>query len=375
VVGELGSVSIRLLIGRNFMLAGNKFCGSHAPLLLLCLVLAVSCRSHPGTPAKTAPIDCLIPTPASVIRAEGKFLLQPWTNVLAEGDRPEIRDVGEYLAARLRPATGFPLEVRAATADATKGDIRLTAAKGDPGLDEEGYELKISPDQVLLSAFGSEGLFRGVQTIRQLLPAAIEKPTQQAGPWEIAAGTIKDRPRFAWRGAMLDVARHFFKVSDVRRYIDEIAYYKLNRLHLHLSDDQGWRIEIKSWPRLATYGGSLQVGGGPGGYYTRADYKEIAAYARSRYIMVIPEIDMPGHTNAALASYAGLNCNECEFLSLAAGGVAVARRVPVSAKIAARHCRPGSNRIPAIRVNRGSLRGNPLGKPVALTLPSVAASI
>jgi hexosaminidase len=118
-----------------------------------------------------------------------------------------------------------------------------------------------------------------------------------------------DSPRFEWRGAMLDVARHFFSVDEVKRYIDLIAIYKVNRLHLHLADDQGWRIEITSWPNLTTVGGSTEVGGGPGGFYTQAQYSEIVSYARDRFITVVPEIDMPGHTNAALASYAELNCD------------------------------------------------------------------
>jgi hexosaminidase len=176
-------------------------------------------------------------------------------------------------------------------------------------LGEEGYELTITPERVSLAAYRPAGMFWGVQTIRQLLPPAVECSTAQAGPWEMAAGTIRDCPRFVWRGAMLDVARHFFGVADVKRYIDLIAGYKLNRLHLHLSDDQGWRLEIRSWPRLATHGGSTAVGGGPGGFYTQADYAEIVAYAQSRHIVVVPEIDMPGHTNAALASYAELNCD------------------------------------------------------------------
>jgi hexosaminidase len=108
---------------------------------------------------------------------------------------------------------------------------------------------------------------------------------------------------------MLDVARHFFSVAEVERYIDLLAMYKVNVLHLHLADDQGWRIQIDSWPRLATYGGSTEVGGGPGGYYTKAQYAELVQYAQDRHIMVVPEIDMPGHTNAALASYAELNCD------------------------------------------------------------------
>jgi hexosaminidase len=120
---------------------------------------------------------------------------------------------------------------------------------------------------------------------------------------------VVDHPRFAWRGAMLDVSRHFLRVEDVKRYMDLMALHKLNRLHLHLSDDQGWRIEIRSWPALATHGGSTEVGGGPGGYYTQAQYSDLVAYARERFIVVVPEIDMPGHTNAALASYPELNCD------------------------------------------------------------------
>ena len=186
----------------------------------------------------------------------------------------------------------------------------LTTVGSDPALGEEGYELTIAPDGVTITAAGPAGLFYGVQTLRQLLPPQIEQATAQAGPWTLPAGTIRDTPRFEWRGAMLDVARHFFGVADVKRYIDLLAYYKLNRLHLHLSDDQGWRIAINSWPNLAEYGGSTQVGGGAGGYYTQAEYADIVAYAQQRYIMIIPEIDLPGHTNAALASYAELNCND-----------------------------------------------------------------
>jgi hexosaminidase len=126
----------------------------------------------------------------------------------------------------------------------------------------------------------------------------------------LPAVSIRDTPRFIWRGAMLDVARHFFGVEDVKRYIDLISHYKMNRLHLHLSDDQGWRIEIKSWPRLTEFGGRTQVGGSRGGCYTQEQYKEIVEYARSRYITIVPEIDTPGHTNAALASYAELNSSE-----------------------------------------------------------------
>jgi hexosaminidase len=124
----------------------------------------------------------------------------------------------------------------------------------------------------------------------------------------IDAVHIVDRPRFAWRGAMLDVARHFFSVDDVKRYIDLIALYKINRLHLHLADDQGWRIEIKSWPQLTERGSSTEVGGGAGGFYTQQQYSDLVAYAADRFVTIVPEIDMPGHTNGALTSYAELNC-------------------------------------------------------------------
>jgi hexosaminidase len=286
----------------------RRFSCGVACILLLCLALTVCCKPRTGARVKTSPVECLIPVPESVVAAEGNFVLQTATSILIEGDNAEVRDVGEYLAARLRPATGLPLRVGVGSPEANAGNIRLIIT-GGANLGDEGYELRVSPGEVTLSAGKPEGLFRGVQTLRQLLPPAIEKPATQPGPWEIPAVAIRDKPRFAWRGAMLDVSRHFFKVADVKRYIDEIAYYKLNRLHLHLSDDQGWRIEIKSWPKLATHGGSLQVGGGPGGFYTQADYAEIVAHAQSRYMTVIPEIDMPGHTNAALASYAELNCN------------------------------------------------------------------
>ena len=132
--------------------------------------------------------------------------------------------------------------------------------------------------------------------------------TVQKGPWKIATGTITDFPAYSYRGAMLDVSRHFFGVDDVKRMIDFLAYYKMDALHLHLSDDQGWRIEIKSWPELTNHGGSTQVGGGKGGFYTQEQYSDIVKYAKDRYITIVPEIDMPGHTNAALASYAELNC-------------------------------------------------------------------
>ncbi|MFG2059523.1 beta-N-acetylhexosaminidase [Micromonospora sp. NPDC048930] len=249
------------------------------------------------------------------------------------------RDVAEQLAEWLRPATGYPLPVTD-TADAEPGDpLALTvstattagaadpvtgAAPGDAAgaagggwadpaagnglpsgaeLGDEGYRLDITRDGVRITAATPAGLFHGAQTLRQLLPAAIESATPVTERWAVPGGTIVDRPRFPYRGAMLDVARHFFGVEDVLRVVDHLARYKLNHLHLHLTDDQGWRIAVDSWPRLAEVGGTTEVGGGPGGWYTNADYRRIVAYAARRHVTVVPEIDLPGHTNAALVAY------------------------------------------------------------------------
>ncbi|MDO0933364.1 beta-N-acetylhexosaminidase [Streptomyces sp. DG2A-72] len=271
-------------------------------LLLVTAAGAVAIGAAPAPRAAATPLDRVIPAPASVDAGGSPYRITDSTRIRVDGSR-EARRVGEYLADVLRPSTGYRLPVTTYGS----GGIQLRIGKGSFGA--EGYRLDSGRKGVTITAAGPSGLFHGVQTLRQLLPAAVEKDSVQPGPWLIAGGTIKDTPRYGWRGAMLDVSRHFFTVDQVKRYIDQLALYKINKLHLHLSDDQGWRIAIDSWPRLATYGGSTQVGGGPGGYYTKADYKEIVRYAGSRHLEVVPEMDMPGHTNAALASYAELNCD------------------------------------------------------------------
>ncbi|MEU7056218.1 beta-N-acetylhexosaminidase [Streptomyces sp. NPDC046197] len=255
-----------------------------------------------GQARAAAPLGQVVPAPASVRAGGAPYHLTRDTRIRVDDSRAAVR-IGEYLAGILRPSTGYRLPL---TTHGQAG-IQLRLTKGAYGA--EGYRLDSGSNGVTITAREPAGLFHGVQTLRQLLPATVEKDTVQPGPWLVAAGTIQDSPRYAYRGAMLDVARHFFTVAQVKRYIDELALYKINELHLHLSDDQGWRIAVDSWPRLATYGGSTQVGGGKGGYYTKADYQEIVRYAASRYLEVVPEVDMPGHTNAALASYAELNCN------------------------------------------------------------------
>ncbi len=255
-------------------------------------------------------MNAIIPAPVSITNTGNIFTLSADGNIYIEPATPEMNAIGQYLADVLNPATGYGMRVLPAGSVPAVAQIRLSTTDADPALGDEGYELTVTEQGVSLSACQPAGLFRGVQTLRQLLPPEIEQSTVQAGPWSIDTGFIRDYPRFGWRGMMLDVSRHFFGVQDVKRLIDLLAYYKLNRLHLHLTDDQGWRLMIDSWPKLTTVGGSTAVGGGPGGFYTQADYAEIVAYAQSRHIMVVPEIDLPGHTNAALAAYPELNCDE-----------------------------------------------------------------
>ncbi|MBC6461729.1 beta-N-acetylhexosaminidase, partial [Actinomadura sp. HBU206391] len=235
------------------------------------------------------------------------FSLTRDTKIVVASRSREVDGVAASLAGMVRPSTGYRLPVVSGPAGSPHAiSLRLAAL---PGFGAEGYRLDVTHRGVRIQAPTAAGLFYGVQTLRQLLPYKVESSSVRPGPWTVPSVRIADQPRFGWRGAMLDVSRHFFTVGETMRYIDEISMYKINVLHLHLSDDQGWRIAINGWPRLATYGGSTEVGGGPGGYYTQEQYKQIIAYAAKRFITVVPEIDMPGHTNAALASYAELNCD------------------------------------------------------------------
>jgi hexosaminidase len=231
----------------------------------------------------------VIPKPVTVTPGTGAFVVRSSTGVSVSPSTPETRRIAAALARMLGTKVS-----------ASPAPVSLLISRGTR-LGDEGYELTVAPSAVKLVAASPAGLFHGVQTVRQLL---IVK-----GPRRIAGVHIRDRPRFAWRGAMLDVARHFRSVRDVKRFVDLMALYKLNRLHLHLSDDQGWRIAIAKWPRLATHGGSTEVGGGRGGYYTQAQYEDLVRYAAARYVTVVPEIDMPGHVHAALSSYPKLACD------------------------------------------------------------------
>lgn len=290
------------------MTSSSKYQCAIGTLLIALSFSFFSCRpSQPTSPEAALRFEGVIPRPVTATASGNTFFLTTDTRIISDPGIEGSAEVAEYLAGILRPATGFALPVESATGSGGRDVILLTSAGEDAELGAEGYELVVDEDRVTIAANQSAGLFYGVQTLRQLLPEAIELNEPQQLSWEVATGTIRDYPEFSWRGAMLDVARHFFGVDDVKRYIDLITAYKMNTLHLHLSDDQGWRIEIKSWPRLATHGGSTAVGGGEGGYYTQEQYAEIVQYAADRFVTIVPEIDMPGHTNAALASYGELN--------------------------------------------------------------------
>ncbi len=282
---------------------------SLAVLWMLAIAMQIACNNNNNADKTTevSSINDLIPKPVIVKTDTGLFSITENTVITVEPGNQALLQIARYTATVLQPATGFTFSIDSSARSANSIALRLV---NDTSLAREGYELKITGNGILLTANRPAGIFYGVQTIRQLLPAAIGKTSVQPGPWQIAAGTIRDYPDYTMRGSMLDVARHFFGVDDVKRYIDFLAYYKMNTLHLHLSDDQGWRIEIKKWPRLTSYGSTTQVGGGKGGFYTQEQYKELVQYAADRFITLIPEIDMPGHTNAALASYPELNCNE-----------------------------------------------------------------
>lgn len=257
--------------------------------------------------------NSIIPKPLSYKQGNGKFILKNNSAIYFkgnnEGETEKINRVAEFLKEKLKPATGFELKVINDDKVPT-GSIYLTTIGGEEAMGKEGYKIETKPEGVKVVAYTPEGISRAVQTLRQLLPSEIEKNTLVTNvEWNIPVSTIGDKPEYEYRGIMLDVARHFFTVDEVKRQIDLAAQYKINRFHLHLSDDQGWRLEIKKYPDLTKIGGSTEVGGGPGGYYTQEEFKDLVKYAAERYVEIIPEFDMPGHSNAALASYGFLNEN------------------------------------------------------------------
>ena len=258
----------------------------------------------------------VIPTPVSLVQNEGSFKLSK--NTAFSASTPEAKTVAEYFAAQMNLATGYQITV---SDKAASNGIALAI---DEALDvnDEGYTLDVTPQGVTVKAKTPQGLFYGMQTFMQLLPAEIQSPAVVNGiAWTASCVTVKDEPRFEYRGIMLDPCRHFIPVENVKKHLDVLALFKINRMHSHLTDDQGWRIEIKKYPELTRVGsvrGETLIGHHHtsseydktphGGYYTQKQIREIVKYAADRYITVIPEIELPGHAVAALTSYPWLGC-------------------------------------------------------------------
>jgi hexosaminidase len=277
--------------------------------VLCCLLL--SCTNKYKEMANTDLDYQVIPKPVKLEPQVGKFLIDSNTKVSAEAS---LLNEGELLAGMLASATGEQV----AFSEGSNGNILLQI--DDAIENPEGYAVEVSYDKITVTGKTSKGVFYGIQTLRQLMPAAAEKGDGSIQELTIPAVSIKDSPRYVYRGMHLDVARHFFPVEFVKRYIDLIAMHKMNTFHWHLTEDQGWRIEIKKYPKLTEIGayrhGTIidhHPGTGNdniryGGFYTQEEVKDIVKYATERHVTVIPEIELPGHSLAAIASYPILSC-------------------------------------------------------------------
>lgn len=283
-------------------------------LLLILITCAVSAQTDPA----------IIPQPVSVKTKAGSFTLKDNFSIHFNKENPETKFVANYLHTFLIRATGQ----RGTVSRTSGGDIRLRVVN-DKTMGKEAYQLTVTPDSVAVVASSGAGLFYGVQSLLQLFPKEIERRQTVTGiQWTIPCVEIADAPRFGWRGFLLDVSRHFFTKQEVKDFIDQMVRYKYNVLHLHLTDDQGWRIEIKSLPKLTSVGAwrAERVGYWAeitkptpdeprtyGGFYTQDDIRELIAYAKERFVEIMPEIEMPGHALAMIAAYPELTCTPGEY--------------------------------------------------------------
>ncbi|WP_432710485.1 beta-N-acetylhexosaminidase [Pedobacter sp.] len=266
------------------------------------------------------PEIAIIPEPVSLIKNNGHFIL-PENITIQAG--PAMKAVSDHLQEKLSAATGYFVSTNN-SADSKATIVLILNNKVNPQIGNEGYQLSVTPAQIVIKANKAAGLFYGVQTLLQLFPKEIESAEVMKGiEWKAPSVEITDYPRVGWRGLMFDVARHFFTKDEVKQYIDAMVRYKYNVLHLHLTDDEGWRIEIKGLPKLTEVGawsvkkvGTFGDFTPPtadeprtyGGFYTQDDLKEIIAYAQERFVNILPEIDVPGHSLAAIAAYPELSC-------------------------------------------------------------------
>jgi hexosaminidase len=282
-------------------------------LILGLLLLLIGCNAKEATNEYA-----LVPQPNRIALQKGHFALTGKVSVVVPAGSPEVATIADDFIARLQLTAGITLQ---RTEDAGAGAIKFVVAEGLP---KEGYKLSVTSKGITVTASQPNGFFYAVQTIYQLLPAEVYgKETAANLDWSVPAVEIEDAPRFAYRGLMLDVARHFSSTEFVYKFIDMLAMHKMNTFHWHLTDDQGWRIEIKKYPKLTEVGSKRKEtmigyyytnyphildGKEHGGYYTQEQIKDVVAYAASKYITVIPEIELPGHASAAVTAYPQLSC-------------------------------------------------------------------
>ncbi|GGK34135.1 hypothetical protein GCM10007962_30710 [Yeosuana aromativorans] len=277
----------------------------------MCL-LSFSCNNKYKEATNTEENYLIIPKPLKMEPLKGKFLVDKKTKVIGD---PSLANEGGFLSGILSAATGYPISF---SSEVTQGNIVLKL--DDTIKNDEGYVLQVAYDKITISGKSATGIFYGIETLRQLMPARIEARDGTLKELTIPAVNITDNPRFVYRGMHLDVGRHFFPVSFIKKYIDLIAMHKMNTFHWHLTEDQGWRIEIKKYPRLTEIGSKRYgtiVGHYPGtandqkeygGFYTQEEVKGVVAYAAARHVTIIPEIELPGHSSAAIAAYPSLSC-------------------------------------------------------------------
>ena len=316
----------------------TKFAFALIALIAGLILFSAACAKPPvvEAPRALSPEQAIVPKPLKVERQNGVFALDSAGRIAVPAEDAEIESTARYLSDRLRTAFGLELQVT----DVPPGEAEplLILGRGDrPELGPEGYELSVTPAAVTIEANGPAGVFYGVQTLLQLLPPeAFGSTRSDRRPLTVPCVRIEDKPRLPWRGMMLDVSRHFFPKEYVKSFIDGLARHKMNTFHWHLVDDQGWRLEIKKHPRLTEIGAwrvdredrhwnerqAQQPGEKAtyGGFYTQDDVREILAYAASRRVTVVPEIEMPGHCLSALAAYPGLSCTGGPF-TVPPGGV------------------------------------------------------
>lgn len=271
----------------------------------------------------------IIPEPVGIKTGSGFFKLTPDVNITVVSSNKEVVETARHFSNQVATPTGFTLKVYTSAQKTGKSIVLSINPVWNDIIGEEGYLLEVSVSHVHITANKPSGIFYALQTLIQLLPASIELNTKAAGTieWTIPCVSIMDYPRFSWRGLMLDVSRHFFSVSSVKKYIDQMVKYKYNVFHLHLSDDMGWRIEIKSLPELTRVGawrvprtGRYGIFDPPqpgekatdGGFFTQEDIKELVKYARDRFVTIVPEIDVPGHSQAFIASYPAVSCTQLQ---------------------------------------------------------------